>query len=162
MRIARDGTWFYHGSPIGRKELVRLFASVLERRDDGSYWLATPAEEGIVEVDDAPFIAVELVADADADGPRLSFRTNIDEIVPLDAAHPLRMGVDSTANAAPHDDSRGAIPYLMVRKGLEARLARAVYYELVTMGVEEWRDGAPIFGVWSSKVFFPLGSLNPG
>jgi len=157
MRIARDGTWFYHGTPIGRKEMVRLFASVLERRADGSFWLATPAEEGTIEVEDAPFLAVELFIAGSGPDQRLSFRTNLEDLVPLDALHPLRMGADG----AVHDDSRGAIPYLWVRKGLEARLSRAVYYELVTMGVEERRDGVPVYGVWSERIFFPLGCLTP-
>jgi hypothetical protein len=156
MRIARDGTWFYHGSPIGRKEMVRLFASVLERRADGQFWLATPAEEGTIEVEDAPFLAVELFATGEGRERRLSFRTNVEDLVPLDAQHPLRMAPDG----AVHDDSRGAVPYLMVRKGLEARLSRAVYYELVTIGVEERRDGAPVYGVWSDRIFFPLGCLT--
>ena len=157
MRIARDGTWFYHGTPIGRKEMVRLFASVLERRADGSFWLATPAEEGIVEVEDAPFLAVELFVAGSGPDQRLFFRTNVEDIVPLDAAHPLRLGADG----AVHDDTRGAIPYLWVRKGLEARLSRAVYYELVAMGIEERRDGALVYGVWSERIFFPLGCLTP-
>jgi uncharacterized protein len=165
MRIARDGTWFYHGSPIGRKEMVRLFATILERRADGSYWLASPAEEGIIDVDDVPFLAVELFQAAAGRDQRLSFRTNLDEIVPLDAAHPLRLVTDAPAamqdspSQGPHDDSRGAVPYLFVRKGLEARLSRAVYYELVELGVEERRDGAPEYGVWSAGLFFPLGML---
>jgi hypothetical protein len=157
MRIARDGTWFYHGTPIGRKEMVRLFSTILERRDDGSYWLASPAEEGLIEVEDAPFLAVELFADGTGHDQRLSFRTNVDDLVPLDAAHPLR--VTDGQDAAVHDDSRGAPPYLFVRKGLEARLSRAVYYELVGLGVEERRDGAPDYGVWSAGTFFPLGRL---
>jgi hypothetical protein len=160
MRIARDGTWFYHGSPIGRKEMVRLFATILERRDDGSYWLASPAEEGIIDVDDAPFLAVELFQEGTGRDQRLSFRTNLDETVPLDAEHPLRMA-GSNQDVAPHDDSPGPIPYIFVRKGLEARLSRAVYYELVELGVEERRDGAPEYGVWSAGLFFPLGTLGP-
>ncbi len=168
MRIARDGTWFYHGTPIGRKEMVRLFATILERRPDGSYWLASPAEEGIIEVEDAPFLAVELFQAGSGREQVLSFRTNLDEIVTLDALHPLRLAADQVAapqdnpSHARHDDSRGAIPYLFVRKGLEARLSRAVYYELVGLGVEERREGAPEYGVWSAGLFFPLGMLPSG
>ena len=161
MRIARDGTWFYHGSPIGRKEMVRLFATILERRDDGTYWLASPAEEGIIEVEDAPFLAVELFQAGAGRRQTLSFRTNMDEIVRLDALHPLRLADAGRADpsAALQDDSRGPVPYLLVRKGLEARLARAVYYELVELGVEERRESAPEYGVWSAGLFFPLGAL---
>jgi len=157
MRIARDGNWFYHGTPIGRKEMVRLFATILERRADGSYWLASPAEEGLIEVEDAPFVAVELLAAGSGRDQRLSFRTNLDDLVPLDAEHPLRLGTAQVA--ALHDDSRGAVPYVLVRKGLEARLAHAVYYELVERGVEERRDGALKYGIWSAGLFFPLGML---
>ncbi|HEY1722521.1 MAG TPA: DUF1285 domain-containing protein [Magnetospirillaceae bacterium] len=157
MRIARDGTWFYHGTPIGRKEMVRLFSTILERRDDGSYWLASPAEEGIIDVEDAPFVAIELFAEGTGRDQQLSFRTNVDDIVTLDAQHPLR--VTDAQDAAVHDDSRGAAPYIFVRKGLEARPSRAVYYELVGLGVEERRDGAPEYGVWSAGLFFPLGRL---
>jgi hypothetical protein len=172
MRIARDGTWFYHGTPIGRKEMVRLFATILERRPDGSYWLASPVEEGIIEVEDAPFLAVELFQAGCGRDQTLSFRTNLDEVVPLDGGHPLRLVTDQVAAVqddslralheidprALHDDSRGAVPYLLVRKGLEARLTRALYYELVELGVEERRDGAPEYGVWSAGLFFPLGT----
>lgn len=158
MRIARDGTWFYHGTPIGRKEMVRLFSTILERRADGCYWLASPAEEGTIEVEDAPFLAVELFVQGSGRDRQISFRTNVDDVVPLDAAHPLR--VTDGKDAAVHDDSQGAVPYVFVRKGLEARLVRAVYYELVELGVEERRGGAPVFGVWSAGLFFPLGSLT--
>lgn len=157
MRIARDGTWFYHGTPIGRKEMVRLFSTILERRDDGSFWLASPAEEGIIDVEDAPFVAVELFAEGAGPDQVLSFRTNVDDRVTLDAEHPLR--VTAEPDAAVHDETRGGVPYIFVRKGLEARLSRAVYYELVGLGVEERRDGAPDYGVWSAGLFFPLGRL---
>ena len=168
MRIARDGTWFYHGTPIGRKEMVRLFATILERRADGSFWLASPAEEGIIEVEDTPFLAVELLQSGSGREQSLSFRTNVDEIVPLDARHPLRMARGQVAAPqnqilhAPHDESHGAIPYLLVRKGLEARLSRAVYYELVGLGVEERREGVPEYGIWSAGLFFPLGVSPSG
>jgi hypothetical protein len=157
MRIARDGTWFYHGTPIGRKEMVRLFSTILERRSDGSFWLASPAEEGIIDVEDAPFLAVELLVEGVGREQRLSFRTNVDDVVALDADHPLR--VTDSQDAAVQDESRGMAPYLFVRKGLEARLSRAVYYELVGLGVEERRGNVPDYGVWSAGQFFPLGRL---
>ena len=90
MRIAADGTWFYQGTPINRLPLVKLFASVLRREDDGEYWLVTPVERGRVRVEDAPFTAVEVTAEDAGPGQRLIFRTNLDEIVALDEAHPLR------------------------------------------------------------------------
>lgn len=151
MRIARDGTWYYHGTPIGRKEMVRLFASVLTRRPDGSYWLVTPVEEGSIEVEDVPFLAVELSVEGEGRAARLTFRTNLDDRVTLDSDHPLRVAADE----------HGTPPYLTVRDGLEARLTRAVYYELAEMGGEEELGRERLYGIWSSGTFFPLGRLDP-
>ncbi len=152
MRIAADGSWFYQGTPITRWSLSRLFASVLRRESDGSYWLVTPAERARVSVDDAPFLAVELDAVGTGQGQVLSFRTNLDEIVTADGAHPLRVETDP-ATAAPR-------PYILVRDGLEAKLTRPVFYQLVDLGREERVGGATRFGVWSKNEFFPLGELD--
>ena len=152
MRIARDGTWFYHGTPIGRKPLVKLFAGVLRRDEAGDYWLETPAEKCRIRVDDAPFTAVEMTMDGAGRDQVLSFRTNVDENVIADAAHPLRITVDS--------ESGEPAPYIKVRGGLEALIVRAVYYDLVALGVDEVRDGTAEFGVWSGGVFFPLGETG--
>ena len=151
LRIARDGTWYYCGSPIGRLPLVKLFASVLRREADGSYWLVTPAERGRVAVDDAPFFAVELTVSIEGGRQRLIFRTNLDDIVTAGPDHPLR--IETAANDEP-------APYILVRDGLEARLARPVFYELVELGGEELVDGVRQFGVWSDGMFFRLG--DPG
>jgi hypothetical protein len=148
MRIARDGTWFYRGSTIARPRLVKLFASVLRREADGTYWLVTPVERGRVTVEDAPFIAVELTSDGEGPERRLSFRTNLDEIVAAGPDHPLR--VDTAANGEP-------APYILVRPGLEARLNRPVFYELVDIADAERGDGGGPFGVWSGGLFFDLG-----
>lgn len=153
IRIDRAGTWFYHGSPIGRKEMVCLFASVLRRHPNGSYWLVTPVEAGQIEVEDVPFLAVELYV---ANGGRdmvVSLRTNVDEMVTVDANHPLRMAHDPQRPDEP-------IPYVLVRDGLEARLTRAVYYELVAYGFEEKVGEDPLYGIWSRGMFFPLGRLD--
>jgi uncharacterized protein len=151
MRIARDGTWYYRGSPINRIPLVKLFASVLRREDDGSYWLVTPAERGRVTVEDAPFIAVEVDMQGQGRDQRLIFRTNLDEIVTAGPDWPLR--VETAADGTP-------APYILVRPGLEARLARPVFYELAELGQEEEIVGERLFGVWSGGLFFPLG--DPG
>ena len=152
MRIARDGTWFYHGSPIGRKRLVKLFASVLRREDDGHYYLVTPVEKGRVEVDDAPFVAVAMDVSGDGAGQRLTFRTNIDDEVVADDVHPIRVD---------HNQLTGEpSPYVLVRDGLEALIGRAVYYDLVERGVEKEVEGETLFGVWSCGVFFPLGRVE--
>ena len=105
MRIARDGTWHYRGSPINRIPLVKLFASVLRRENDGSYWLVTPAERGRVTVEDAPFLAVALDLQDQGRGQRLIFRTNLDEIVTAGPDHPLR--VETAADGAPGASGKG-------------------------------------------------------
>lgn len=156
MRIARDGTWFYKGSPIGRKELVCLFASVLKREADGSYMLETPVERGRIEVEDAPFIAVEMVwrdCDCGGGGVRqcLSFRTNCDEVVPANAAHPIRVQL------CPR--TREPRPYITIRPGLEAKINRAVFYEMVALAVTEMVEGREMMGVWSEGVFFPIDEV---
>jgi uncharacterized protein len=151
IHIARDGNWFYLGTPITRASLVRLFASVLHREADGAYWLVTPAERGRIVVEDAPFMAVELDVQGAGPSQTLSFRTNMDEIVAADEAHPLRIMTDPVSGAPR--------PYILVRGGLEARLTRPVFYQLVDLGREERVGGATRFGVWSKNKFFPLGDL---
>ncbi|MFP6711584.1 MAG: DUF1285 domain-containing protein [Rhodospirillales bacterium] len=160
IRIDRDGLWFYHGSPIGRKELVKLFSSVLNRDKDGKYWLITPAEKGEIVVEDVPFQAVELTVEGELKHQNLTFRTNIDEIVMADEAHPIRIETDSQTGEPS--------PYIMVRDGLEARLTRAVFYQMVDLGVEiaaeiaqgdtNYHDKS--FGVWSGGQFFQIGTLT--
>jgi hypothetical protein len=152
MRIARDGTWFYRGSPIGRLPLVKLFASVLRREADGRYWLVTPAERGRVEVEDVPFLAVAVTVEGEGRDQRLILRTNLDEFVTAGPDNPLR--VETAASGEP-------APYILVRNGLEARLARPVFYELVELGTEEPIGEATQFGVRSRGVFFRLGELVP-
>jgi len=151
MRIDRDGVWFHQGSPLGRKELVRLFASVLRRDEDGDYWLVTPAEMARIEVEDAPFLAVELTASGDGAGQVLALRTNVDATVTVDAEHPIRVDIDP--------ETQTPAPYVVLDGGVEAKIARPVYYELVSLGREK-NHGAGPFGVWSSGVFFALGSLE--
>jgi hypothetical protein len=152
MRIARDGTWFYRGSPIARLPLVKLFASVLRREADGHYWLVTPAERGKIEVEDVPFLAVALTAEGQGREQQLIFRTNLDDIVTAGADNPLR--VETSANGEP-------APYILVRDDLEARIARPVFYELVELGREERVENTTQFGVWSSGMFFVLGIPGP-
>ena len=147
IRIDQDGLWFYHGTPIGRKELVKLFASVLTRDDQGRYLLETPVERGVIQVEDAPFVAVELTREGEGPRQKLIFRTNIDEIVTADHEHPLRVATD--------EKTEEPNPYLLVRPGLEARLTRPVFYELVELGEER----GDTLGVWSSGEFFTLGSI---
>lgn len=157
--IKRDGTWLYRGTPIGRKEMVCLFASVLKREADGSWWLQTPAERGRIEVEDAPFVAVELDWSGDGRQQRLSFRTNVDQIITAGPDHPIRVSHD-LLTCEP-------TPYIRVRPGdgslaVEARIARAVYYELVALAVPEVVGCRRMLGVWSSGVFYPLGEMPSG
>jgi hypothetical protein len=151
IRITADGKWHYQGSPITRMSLVRLFAGVLRRDTAGDYWLETPAERGRIQVDDAPFIAVELSVAGTGRSQQLQFRTNIDETVTADAAHPIHL------RPARIEDGGGLRPYLGLRDGIEALIARPVYYSLVDMAVEHPVDGVAELGVWSNGVFFPLG-----
>ncbi|MFQ5953951.1 MAG: DUF1285 domain-containing protein [Kiloniellales bacterium] len=148
MRIAVDGTWFYHGSPIGRKSLVRLFSKVLYRDEEGAYWLVTPVEQGRIRVDDAPFTAVEVEADGEGEERVLRFRTNLDEWVEADAEHPIR---------AAHDAATGEPrPYVLIRGRLEALILRPVFYQLIELGETRRLGGEARFGVCSKGRFFPL------
>jgi len=157
--IRRDGTWLYRGSPINRKELVCLFASVLKREDGGGFVLETPAERGRIEVEDAPFVAVELDWVGCGRDQKLTFRTNVDQLVTADAEHPIRIAHD-ILTCEP-------TPYLLVRPGaghlgVEARISRAVYYELAALAVPEDVRGRRMMGVWSRRHFFALGELPAG
>jgi hypothetical protein len=150
MRIASDGTWFYLGTPIGRPALVRLFSTVL-KREDGKHFLVTPVEKVGITVDDAPFLAVEMVKDADARGPLLRFRTNVDDWVECDAEHRLRFEVSAEG---------GLTPYLHVRADLWAKVTRAVYYDLVDIGEERVVDGRSMFGIASGGAFFAMADAE--
>ena len=146
MRIAADGTWFYRGSPIGRAPLVQLFASIL-RKDEDRYVLVTPVERVGIRVDDAPFLAVEMRVEEAQGKPQIVFRTNVEDIVAVDAEHPLRF----EAGAAD-----GVKPYVKVRGDLWALVKRSLFYDLVALGeIESW-SGEDWFGVRSKGLFFPM------
>ena len=143
MRIARDGTWFHDGAPIGREAMVRLFSTILRREPDGGYVLVTPVEKLDIAVEDAPFVAVELKAEGTSEAARLAFRLNTGDLVAAGPDHPLRFA----------EDAGEPRPYLHVRGGLEALVARSVYYELVERALA---DGEEPAGVWSGGAFFPV------
>lgn len=147
LKIGRDGTWYYQNSAIDRKPLVKLFASVLRRDDDGRYCLVTPAEKVLVAVEDAPFLAVALDLEGKGRRQRLTFRTNIGEFVEAGAEHPFSFRVEKDGSFT---------PFVLVRDRLQARIARSVYYELVAAAVSEARGGARELGVWSGGIFFPF------
>ncbi|MDJ0948951.1 MAG: DUF1285 domain-containing protein [Alphaproteobacteria bacterium] len=157
IRIDRNGTWFYQGSPITRMALVRLFATVLRRDAQGDYWLVTPVEAGRIEVEDVPFTIVEASATGSGRAQIVTMRTNLDHNVIVDRDHPIRL--------EPQGADGSAVPYVTVRNDLEARVLRPVFYHLVELG--EPAPGAlpsapdtQIYGIWSSGSFFPLGSLG--
>lgn len=157
IRISRDGTWFHEGAPIRRLPLAKLFSTVLQRDDEGGYWLVTPFERGRIAVEDAPFVAVELRAESRGEDQSLAFRTNVDDWVTAGPEHPVRLA-DVTGDAAL---SESAPPYILVRDRLEARIVRSVFYELVELAVERETARGVELGVWSDRIFFPLGMLTP-
>ena len=144
MRIAADGTWFYMNSPIGRKPLFKLFASVLRHDDDGKFYLVTPVEKCGIRVDDAPFLAIRMNTEGEGKSQVISFETNVDDEVTVNKDHPLRFETEAGTS--------GLKPYVLVRARLEALVSRALFYDLVAKGTVEgdW------FGVWSSGEFFPM------
>lgn len=146
MRIAADGTWFHQGSPIGRKEMVRLFSTILRREPDGCFVLVTPVEKLSIAVEDAPFIAVELASEGTGPDRRLAFRLNTGDLVMADAEHPLTVRGSA-------DEPR---PYVHVRGGLEALIARTVYYELARLAIDEQQSPDEPPGLWSCGVHFTL------
>ena len=152
MRIARDGTWIYQGSPIGRARLVKLFSTILKREADGSFHLVTPAEQAEIHVEDAPFIAVAMERAGQGREQTLAFTTAQGDVAVAGADHALRIEIDP--------ESGEPAPYVHVRGtsggGLEARLSRPVYYDLVELGGVDEVNGERWFGVWSGGVFFPM------
>jgi uncharacterized protein len=145
IRIAKDGTWFHMGTPIGRREIVRLFSTILRKDPDG-FHLVTPVEKMRITVEDAPFMAVLLRAEGEGRDQRLIFTTNVGDETVAGAENPIRVETN------PHTEEPA--PYVHVRKGLEARISRNVFYQLAEMASPR-EDG--VLGVWSSGTFFPLG-----
>lgn len=143
IRIARDGTWFYLGTPIGRKELVRLFSTIL-RKDEDQYFLVTPVEKVGITVDDAPFVAIDFELSAAGDVQSLVFETNVGDFTTAGPDNPIRVERDPTTGEPS--------PYVHVRAGLEALIDRKSFYRLVDIGAHH--DGW--FGLWSGGEFFPI------
>ncbi len=148
ISIKRDGTWFYMGTPIGRAPLVRLFSTVLRKDEDGKTYLVTPVEKVGIEVEDAPFLAVEMNA-SERDGEQvLTFRTNVGDLVEAGPDNPLRFVIEGE-----HEELK---PYLLVRGRLEALLARPVMYDLIHHGEEIEVDGVPMFALRSKGAVFSV------
>ncbi|WP_417205662.1 DUF1285 domain-containing protein [Antarctobacter sp.] len=143
MRIARDGTWFYLGTPIGRFGLVRLFSSIL-RKDGDDYFLVTPVEKVGITVEDAPFVAVDFEAEGEGESQTLTFETHVGDFAAAGPDHPIRVVRDP--------ETGEPSPYVLVRANLEALIDRKSFYRLVDLGAHH--DGW--FGVWSGGQFFPV------
>ena len=143
MRIARDGTWFYEGTPIGRFELARLFSTIL-KLEDGKYFLVTPVEKVGITVDDAPFVAVDFTVTGDGADQSLTFETNMGDLSVADEENAIRVVRDP--------ETGEPAPYIHIRAGLEALIDRKSFYRLVDIGAhhDDW------FGLWSGGVFFPI------
>jgi hypothetical protein len=148
MRIARDGTWFYMGTPINRPALVRLFATVL-RKDPDRHVLVTPVERVGIEVEDAPFLAVEMAVEGEGDGRQIAFRTNVDDVVQIGPDHPLRFEQGAGG---------GVKPYIRIRGDLWALVTRAVALDLLALGEERLLEGGEKFGIAVGGVFYPIAA----
>lgn len=152
--ITREGTWWHDGKPIPRRELVKLFATVLKREADGGYALVTPAERARVHVEDVPFLAEELEVTSERGQQVLQLRTNVDRWVAAGPDHPIWV------QQSP--DSDEPAPYIRVSEGLDARLVRSVFYQLAEIAESGPADpnhdqqGQEVLGVWSRGTFFPL------
>ena len=147
MRIARDGTWYYLGTPIGRAPLVKLFSGILKREGD-AYFLVTPVEKVGITVDDAPFVAVDFdVTGAGAD-QAITFTTQVGDTATAGPDHPLRVVRDATTGEPS--------PYIHIRSNLEALIDRKSFYRLVDIGSHADHGGESWFGLWSAGQFFPI------
>ncbi len=151
MRITRDGAWHYLGTPIGRKEMVKLFSTVLRYDEDGKYYLVTPVEKLGIKVDDAPFVAVEMVRNGQGRNQTLSFRTNVDDWVIADQDHPVRVEFDPK--------TKEPSPYILVRDDLQALINRPVFYQLVEIAEPTKNKGRTRLSVWSSGRRFDIGEV---
>ena len=147
MRIARDGTWFYLGTPIGRAPLVKLFSSIL-RKDGDKYFLVTPVEKVGITVDDAPFVATDFDVTGEGSKQVLTFITHVGDTAVAGVDHPIRVERDA--------ETGEPSPYILVRANLEALIDRKSFYRLVECGAHHEMEGQSWFGVWSDGQFFPI------
>ena len=147
MRIARDGTWFYLGTPIGRAPMVKLFSSIL-KLEDGKYYLVTPVEKVGITVDDAPLHDVDVEATGEGQAQTLRFFTKTEDEVEAGPDNPIRVDRDPVTGEPS--------PFVHVRRGLMARIDRKTFYRLIDLGVHEMVDGVRWFGLWSAGRFFPV------
>ncbi len=147
MRIARDGTWFYLGTPIGRPGLVKLFSSIIRREGD-AYYLVTPVEKVGITVDDAPFLAIDVESVGTDHNQRVTFTTQVGDTAVAGPANPLRVMRDAVTGEPS--------PYILIRANLEALIDRKSFYRLIDLCQHKVHDGANWFGLWSDGAFFPI------
>lgn len=151
MRIAVDGRWYHEGSEINREALVRTFASILRLENDECYYLVTPVEKFRIQVDDAPFVVVDMITDGVAENQKLTFITNVGDLILVGSECPITVIMDTKGNPR---------PYVIVRHNLKALISRNIFYQLVDLGEEITKDNVTKFGVWCSGEFFELGTLH--
>lgn len=147
IRIARDGTWYYLGTPIGRAPLVRLFSSIL-KLEDGKFFLVTPVEKVGILVEDAPFVATDFEVTEEDGAQVLTFTTHVGDT--------SRAGAENAIRVTRDPETGEPAPYIHIRRGLEALIDRKSFYRLVEIGEVASLDGLDWFGVWSGGVFFPM------
>ncbi|MEE9396592.1 MAG: DUF1285 domain-containing protein [Methylococcales bacterium] len=148
MLIKRDGSWFYMGTPIVRKELVRLFSTILRKDKDGKTYLVTPGEKVGITVEDAPFLAVEMSCQGTGKEQILTFRSNVNDVIIAGHENSLRFEIDN--------ENEGLKPYILVRGRLEALLTRAITLDLIALGQEVVLNGKSYFVIYSQGVLFPI------
>lgn len=150
IRIGRDGTWYHEAKPMQREAIPKLFATILRREEDGEYYLITPVEKWRIQVEDTPLLAHTLEVEGDGEQQLLAVTTNVGEKLLLGSEHPLEVGV--------YQSDGSPRPVVHVRRGLEARLVTAAYYELADLLVERNVNGSPVLGVWSGGEFFEVSN----
>tara|TARA_Y100001970_G_scaffold293743_1_gene442795 strand:+ start:1806 stop:2357 length:552 start_codon:yes stop_codon:yes gene_type:complete len=151
IKILRDGSWLYHDSPIKRMEIVKLFSTVLKLDDNGIYYLETPVEKGVIDVEDAPFTATSMIIDKKNGTQSLNFITNLGDKVIVNDQNPIYMDLNK--------EKKEYCPYVIVRKNLKALIVRSVYYDLVNLAVNDPKD-TKLYGIWSNNIFFKLGRVD--
>ena len=154
IRIARDGTWYYLGTPIERLQLVKLFSTALKLDENGDYWLVTPVELGRIDVDDVPFVAGDISIEGEGRDIKLTLRTNLDHEVVAGKNHPIRVTIDP--------DTKEPSPYILIRDNLEALISRAIFFDLVERAEEVEVRGGVELQVWSDGEKFSFGVVDMG
>ncbi|KAA1175185.1 DUF1285 domain-containing protein [Marinobacter salinexigens] len=153
LRITRDGTWLFKGSPIAREEIVRLFSTILRREEDGEYYLVTPVEKWRIQVEDSPLLAHTMkVENAGTEAQVVTLTTNMGETLEVGNEHPIEVGL--------YPGSEDPRPVVMVRHGVEARLVTAAYYDLAEYIVECEIAGVPALGVMSHGILYKIGDAG--